>query len=43
MSGVQLNELDKREPDMVELRAAATTLHAFYNGVERVFVLKDAT
>lgn len=27
------------EPDAIELRAIAATLHAYYNGVERVFVL----
>ena len=34
--GVLLGELE-HEFDLVELRAAATTLHAFYNGVERIF------
>ena len=27
------------EPDAIEIRAIAATLHAYYNGVERVFVL----
>ena len=35
--GPLLNLLERRKPDPVELRAAATTLHAFYNGVERIF------
>ncbi|MFO8063396.1 MAG: hypothetical protein R6V29_02045 [Spirochaetia bacterium] len=31
-------KLQQHEPDPIELRAAATTLHAFYNGVERILV-----
>ena len=27
------------EPDAIEIRAIATTLHAFYNGIERVFLI----
>lgn len=32
-------KISKREPDEVELRAAALTLHGFYNGVEAVFLI----
>ncbi len=31
-------KLRQADPDPVELRAAATTLHAFYNGVERILI-----
>jgi len=31
-------KLRQTDPDPVELRAAATTLHAFYNGVERLLI-----
>lgn len=34
-----LSKLKLQEPDAIELRAAAATLHAFYNGLERVFLL----
>ncbi len=37
--GPLLNLLERRKPDLVELRAVATTLHAFYNGVERIFTI----
>lgn len=33
-----LKKLRIEEPDQIEIRAVATTLHAFYTGVERVFV-----
>lgn len=32
-----MNKLKATEPDPIEIRAVATTLHAFYNGVEHVF------
>lgn len=31
-------KLRETDPDPIELRAAATTLHAFYNGVERLLI-----
>lgn len=31
-------KLRQTDPDPIELRAAATTLHAFYNGVERLLM-----
>lgn len=31
--------LRDRKPDAIEIRAAASTLHAFYNGVEKIFSL----
>ena len=34
-----LHKLETSEPDPVEIRAVATTLHAFYSGVERIFLL----
>ena len=34
-----LDKLLNSTPDAIEIRAVATTLHAFYNGVERTFVL----
>lgn len=34
-----LDKVFAAEPDAIELRAIAATLHAYYNGVERVFVL----
>ena len=34
-----LDKVFATEPDAIELRAIAATLHAYYNGVERVFVL----
>ena len=34
-----LDKVFVSEPDAIELRALAATLHAFYNGVERIFVL----
>ena len=33
-----LNKLQVSMPDSIEIRAVATTLHAFYNGVERICV-----
>lgn len=41
VSGVSplFEKLSSREPDEIELRAAALTLHGFYNGVEAVFLL----
>ena len=32
-------KLSQREPDDVEMRAAALSLHGFYNGVEGIFLL----
>ncbi len=32
-------KLANHEPDDIEMRAAALTLHAFYNGVEAVFLI----
>lgn len=32
-----IQKLKLREPDGIEVRAAASTIHSFYNGVERVF------
>ena len=32
-------KLAQHEPDAVEMRAAALTLHGFYNGVEAVFLI----
>ena len=32
-----MNKLKAAKPDSVEIRAVATTLHAFYNGIEHVF------
>jgi hypothetical protein len=32
-----VNKLSASDPDSIEIRAIAGTLHAFYNGVERVF------
>ena len=34
-----LDKLNAIEPDAVEIRALAATLHAFYSGVERIFLL----
>lgn len=34
-----LDKLRLQEPDAIEIRAAAATLHAFYGGVERILVL----
>ena len=34
-----LEKVEHSEPDPIELRAIATTLHAFYGGVERVFLV----
>lgn len=33
-----LTKLTFQEPDPIELRAVATTLHAFYSGLERVLI-----
>lgn len=33
-----LKKLQIQDPDQIEIRAVATTLHAFYTGVERIFV-----
>ncbi len=33
------DKLRKADPDPVELRAAAATLHAFYSGIERILLL----
>lgn len=32
-------KLANREPDGIEMRAAALTLHGFYNGVEAIFLI----
>ena len=37
--GPLLDKLEVSQPDGVEIRAVATTLHAFYNGVERIFLI----
>ncbi len=34
-----LDKLLSSDPDSIEIRAIAGTLHAFYNGVERILVL----
>lgn len=34
-----VDKLSATDPDSIEIRAIAGTLHAFYNGVERVLVL----
>ena len=34
-----LETLSRREPDDIEMRAAALTLHGFYNGVEGIFLV----
>lgn len=41
LSGVNplFDTLANRDPDEIEMRAAALTVHAFYNGLEKVFVL----
>lgn len=36
--GTFLETLQKSEPDPVELAAAASILHSFYNGVENIFL-----
>ena len=34
-----LETLTRREPDDIEMRAAALTVHGFYNGVEAIFLI----
>ena len=34
-----IDELADREPNQIEIRAIAATLHTFYNGIERVLEL----
>ena len=34
-----LNKILKEDPDYIEIRAVASTLHAFYNGIEKIFVI----
>ena len=34
-----LSKLKNDEPDSIQLRAVAATLHAFYTGIERVLIL----
>ena len=33
------DELSRREPNQIEIRAIAATMHTFYNGIERVLEL----
>ena len=33
------DDLSSREPDFIQLRAIASSLHAFYNGVERILMV----
>ncbi len=41
LSGVKplFDKLADRDPDEIEMRAAALSVHAFYNGIENVFTL----
>ncbi len=41
LSGVKplFVKLANRDPDEIEMRAAALSVHAFYNGIENVFLL----
>ena len=41
LSGVKplFGKLANRDPDEIEMRAAALSVHAFYNGIENVFTL----
>jgi hypothetical protein len=32
-----LNQIKKKKPQMIEIRAAASVLHDFYSGIEKIF------